>query len=117
MVRDSCAIEPRADHEPDYRFTLANERTFLAWVRTALGLLAGGVAVSQFYTSTMLWHKVIGAVCVVLAGVIAIGAFWQWRRVQLAMRGDQPLPRPPLIPVTVVGACVAALLALALVAL
>ena len=28
--------------EPDYRFTLANERTFLAWVRTALGLLAGG---------------------------------------------------------------------------
>ena len=33
--------------EPDYRFTLANERTFLAWVRTALGLLAGGVAVRQ----------------------------------------------------------------------
>ena len=33
--------------EPDYRFTLANERTFLAWIRTALGLLAGGVAVRQ----------------------------------------------------------------------
>ena len=29
--------------EPDYRFTLANERTFLAWLRTALALIAGGV--------------------------------------------------------------------------
>lgn len=33
--------------EPDYRFTLANERTFLAWIRTALALIAGGVAVAQ----------------------------------------------------------------------
>jgi putative membrane protein len=33
--------------EPDYRFTLANERTFLAWIRTSLALLAGGVAVVQ----------------------------------------------------------------------
>ncbi|MFE3759101.1 YidH family protein [Nocardia tengchongensis] len=116
MVRDNCVVEADVDHEPDYRFTLANERTFLAWVRTALGLLAGGIAVSQFYTSTLLWHKAIGAVCIVLAGLIAVGAFWQWRRVQLAMRRDQPLPRPPLVPVTVVGAGIAALLALALVA-
>ncbi|WP_406231196.1 YidH family protein [Nocardia sp. NBC_01009] len=117
MVRDSCAVEASVDHEPDYRFTLANERTFLAWVRTALGLLAGGIAVSQFYASTLLWHKAICAVCVILAGAIAVGAFWQWRRVQVAMRRDQPLPRPPMVPVTVVGVCVAALLAIALVAL
>ncbi len=37
-----------AEQEPDYRFTLANERTFLAWIRTALALIAGGVAVVQF---------------------------------------------------------------------
>ncbi|MRH92339.1 DUF202 domain-containing protein [Nocardia sp. SYP-A9097] len=116
MVRDDGAAEARVDHEPDYRFTLANERTFLAWVRTALGLLAGGIAVSQFYSSSMLLHNAIGVVCVVLAAIIAVGAFWQWRRVQGAMRCDQPLPRSPLIPVTVVGAGVAALLALALVA-
>lgn len=35
------------DVEPDYRFTLANERTFLAWQRTALGLLAAAVALVQ----------------------------------------------------------------------
>ena len=34
-----------AGREPDPRFTLANERTFLAWIRTALGLLAGGIGV------------------------------------------------------------------------
>jgi putative membrane protein len=41
-------MEPSQDmREPDYRFTLANERTFLAWIRTALALIAGGVAVVQ----------------------------------------------------------------------
>jgi uncharacterized membrane protein YidH (DUF202 family) len=40
--------EPTDDEqEPDYRFTLANERTFLAWIRTALALIAGGIAVAQ----------------------------------------------------------------------
>ena len=40
--------DPRSvGEEPDYRFTLANERTFLAWIRTALALIAGGVALVQ----------------------------------------------------------------------
>lgn len=34
-------------HDPDYRFSLANERTFLAWLRTALALLGGGVALAS----------------------------------------------------------------------
>ena len=37
-----------AEPQVDYRFILANERTFLAWMRTALGLVAGGVALDQF---------------------------------------------------------------------
>jgi hypothetical protein len=36
--------------EPDYRFTLANERTFLAWIRTALAILAAGILLDQFST-------------------------------------------------------------------
>ncbi|MFE3255125.1 YidH family protein [Nocardia sp. NPDC059091] len=116
MVQDSCVDAASVDHEPDYRFTLANERTFLAWVRTALGLLAGGMAVSQFYAATPLWHKAIGALCVVLAGIIAAGAFRQWQRVQSAMRCGRPLPRPALVPVTVAGVGAASLLAIAVVA-
>ena len=34
--------------EPDPRFTLANERTFLAWVRTALALVAAGIGLETF---------------------------------------------------------------------
>ena len=39
--------------EPDIRFTLANERTFLAWVRTAIGLVAAGVAVFHLFEVTV----------------------------------------------------------------
>ena len=63
------------DHEPDYRFSLANERTFLAWIRTALGLLAGGVAVGQFYVSENdnNMYKMLGVVCTVVASAVALG--------------------------------------------
>ena len=44
------------EFEPDYRFTLANERTFLAWERTALGLLAAAVAVVQLVPELAVLH-------------------------------------------------------------
>ncbi|WP_280402013.1 YidH family protein [Nocardia carnea] len=115
----TTAPEIETDREPDYRFTLANERTFLAWIRTALGLVAGGIVVGQLYAagSGPAGPRLISAVCAVLACVIALGAFRQWRRVQQAMRRDAPLPRPPLITATVTGVCVAALLSVALLAL
>ena len=34
--------------DPDARFTFANERTFLAWNRTALALVAAGAAAAAF---------------------------------------------------------------------
>ncbi|HEY3465651.1 MAG TPA: DUF202 domain-containing protein, partial [Amycolatopsis sp.] len=61
--------------EPDYRFTLANERTFLAWLRTALGLLAGGVAVHQLVPKPAAASAVLAGVCVVLAAVLAATAY------------------------------------------
>ncbi|WP_280426235.1 YidH family protein [Nocardia carnea] len=115
----TTAPDIELDREPDYRFTLANERTFLAWIRTALGLVAGGIVVGQLYAagSEPVTQQVVGAVCAVLACLIAVGAFRQWRRVQQAMRRDAPLPRPPLVLATVAGVCVAALLSVALLVL
>ena len=91
-------IKPHAGGtEPDYRFTLANERTFLAWLRTALGLLAGGVAVHQLVPSPAAVSAVLAGLCVVLAAILAATAYPRWRRVQIAMRAGEPLPRSWMI--------------------
>jgi putative membrane protein len=84
--------------EPDYRFTLANERTFLAWLRTAPALIAGAVALTQLVPSFSVAGLRIGlAVALALAGtVLAAGAYRRWARVQRAMRHDRPLPMSPL---------------------
>ncbi len=83
--------------EPDYRFTLANERTFLAWLRTALGLLAGGVAVHQLVPAPAAASAVLAGLCVALAAILAATAYPRWRRVQIAMRAGEPLPRSWMI--------------------
>ncbi|WP_309230709.1 DUF202 domain-containing protein [Nocardia sp. SYP-A9097] len=89
----------------DYRFSLANERTFLAWIRTALGLLAGGVAAQtlaeQFSTSG--FRRTIAAACAGLAVVIATRAYQQWRRVEAAMRRGAHLPASALVPALTIG--------------
>lgn len=89
----------------DYRFSLANERTFLAWIRTSLGLLAGGVAVQtlaeQFATSG--FRRAIAAACAALAVVIAAVAYGQWKRVEAAMNRGEHLPGSALVPVLAVG--------------
>lgn len=97
------------DREPDYRFTLANERTFLAWVRTAFALLAGGVAVGQLFTGELdpITHRILGGGCVGLAALVAVGAFLRWRQVQAAMRRDGPLPGPVMVKLLVGGVLVA----------
>jgi putative membrane protein len=80
--------------EPDYRFTLANERTFLAYVRTALALDAASVAAMQFLTSVEdLWVRRSISVVLAVAGISAsIGAYVRWRANVAAMRRDGPLP-------------------------
>ena len=80
--------------DPDYRFTLANERTFLAWIRTALALMAGGVAVIQFVPSFGLSgaRQAIGLTLVALGGVLTAGSYRHWDRNERAMRMGQRLP-------------------------
>lgn len=77
--------------EPDYRYSLANERTYLAWVRTGLALIAGGVGLRVFASdSPLLSLTAIGAT--LLGGVLALTSFQHWKRVQEAMRRGDPLP-------------------------
>ncbi|MVU77233.1 DUF202 domain-containing protein [Nocardia sp. ET3-3] len=97
----------------DYRFTLANERTFLAWIRTALGLLAGGVAVQSLAEqfSTPGFRRAIAACCAGLAVMLASVAHQRWRRVEAAMRRGDHLPDSTLAPLLALGVTVVALAA------
>lgn len=82
------------EHEPDYRFTLANERTFLAWIRTALALLAGAVAITQLVPDLGLPYarKTLAALLAVISVAVVAGSALRWRASQMAMRRDAPLP-------------------------
>ena len=86
----------RDGQEPDPRFTLANERTFLAWIRTSLGLTAGAVALEAFAGDEIpeIIRTPLACILVVLAAVLAIVAFRRWIRIEFALRHKQPLPLP-----------------------
>ncbi|GAA3508783.1 YidH family protein [Dietzia aurantiaca] len=86
----------RDGQEPDPRFTLANERTFLAWIRTSLGLTAGAVALEAFAGDEIpeIIRTPLACILLVLAAVLAIVAFRRWIRIEFAMRHKQPLPMP-----------------------
>lgn len=95
--------------EPDPRFTLANERTFLAWIRTSLAFLAGGIAVEAFtedlFPEPM---RTSLAVALLLLGVlISAGAAWRWVGVERSMRRKTPLPLPLIAPLLGIGGAIA----------
>ena len=78
------------DSEPDYRFTLANERTFLAYIRTSIALDGAGLAVVQFLTSVgNHGGRVLVGVVLALGGLgTTLAGFHRWRSVQAAMRSE-----------------------------
>jgi putative membrane protein len=82
--------------EPDPRFTFANERTFLAWSRTALALVVAGLGVVQLLPPfpRVPWGRhVLGVPLIVFGAVVAVAAYSEWVRSQRALRHGQPLPR------------------------
>lgn len=91
--------------EPDPRFTLANERTFLAWIRTSLALLAGGVAVEAFMADLFgpELRKTVALLLLGLALLIGGGSFFRWLNVERSMRRKDPLPLPWIAPVLAIG--------------
>ncbi|MCO4252076.1 YidH family protein [Pseudarthrobacter raffinosi] len=97
--------------EPDPRFTLANERTFLAWVRTSLALLAGGIAIEAFTSDLFLEpvRKGLAVILLLLGMLLSAGAAVRWVRVERSMRNKAPLPIPLIVPLLAgAGALVAA---------
>ena len=83
---------PPAGHEPDARYTFANERTFLAWIRTALALVAAGLAVIQLLPPFhgIRWGRhAIGIPLIVLGALIAVLSYRDWMANQRAMRRDK----------------------------
>ncbi|MTH47840.1 YidH family protein [Intestinirhabdus alba] len=95
---------------PDYRFSLANERTFLAWIRTALGFLAAGVGLDQLAPdfATPAIRELLALLLCLFAGVLALYGWLRWLRVEKAMRLKEDLPYTrSLLLVSAILTCVA----------
>jgi putative membrane protein len=110
-------VGPPDSTEPDYRYTLANERTFLAWIRTALGLLAAGVAVVQLLPDLgPRWLRLTAGLALAgLSLLLAATSHRRWRQVDSAIRAGAPLGRPWQPAVTAAGVSAVAVVVLVLI--
>lgn len=118
MVNDSAhpdqqdgvdARRPRSVYgvgeEPDPQVSMSNERTALSWVRTALALVAGGIALA-----TLVSFGELPTLLLVIASVVSLGggllggwALWHWAKTERALRQDEKLPAPSALPWLVFG--------------
>ncbi len=98
--------------EPDPRFTFANERTFLAWSRTALALVVAGLGIVQLlppFPGVPVGRHLLGVPLIVLGAVLAVVAYSEWARNQRALRHGDPLPKsvmPWILAATIAGMAV-----------
>lgn len=109
MTDSQPSGSPGDGTEPDPRFTFANERTFLAWSRTALALVVAGLGVVQLlppFPGVPWGRHVVGVPLIVFGAVVAVTAYREWVASQRALRLGQPLPRSvmPWLLATVVTA-------------
>ena len=89
--------------EPDPRFTFANERTFLAWIRTGLGFLAAGVAIAAVarLSNQLVVEVRLAAIVLIVCGLVCgVGAFSRWLRNEWVLRLGHPLPSSPMLLIT-----------------
>lgn len=78
---------------PDYRFSLANERTYLAWIRTALALLAAAIAIDQLTPelAPQTVRIMLSAFLCTCSGLLAVVAYRRWAANETSMRNKQAL--------------------------
>ena len=113
-----AVAEDNSGTEPDPRFTFANERTFLAWSRTALALVVAGLGIVQLlppFPGVPVGRHLLGVPLIVLGAVLAVAAYVEWVHNQRALRRGDPLPRsilPYLLAATVAGIAVIAAIVL-----
>ena len=122
MVADSPGMpdEPAANESTsddlDPRLHYANERTFLAWIRTALALVTAGLVITQLLPGFKLagGRRLVGIPLIVLGTFLAVAAFRQWDGNEKAMRTGRPLPQSHLPLVVAAGVAVVAAVAVVL---
>jgi putative membrane protein len=107
-ARDPGDGDPAAgESEPDARYTFANERTFLAWTRTALAFVVAGLAIVQLlppFPGVPWGRHLLGVPLIAVGAVIAIVSYAQWVRSQRALRRSEPLPHsilPVILAITI----------------
>ena len=109
--------------EPDPRFTFANERTFLAWSRTALALVVAGLGIVQLlppFPGVPAGRHLLGLPLIALGAVLAVAAYVEWVRSQRALRRGDPLPHsvlPWILTATITGIAIIAAIVLLISAL
>ena len=95
---------------PDYRFSLANETTFLAWIRTSLALIVGALGIDQLFPDIAPAPLRI-SMCVALAVIgaaLAVLAYRRWGHMEEAMRNNRELPYSGVMLVMTIGVSAAA---------
>ncbi len=104
---------------PDPNLSLANERTFLAWIRTALALVALGIGVATFVSNQLERGLaiVIATGLIVMGGAIAAASWLRWLAVERALRNRKGIPIPRMGPALAFGISVMAAVAIVAVVL
>jgi putative membrane protein len=107
---------PAAAGDPTVSY--ANERTFLAWVRTSLGLMTAGLAITQLLPEFSIagGRRSIGLPLIALGVWTTLGAYRRWELNERAIQAGLPVPPTRLATFVAFGVAVIAAVALALAA-
>ena len=109
-MEDPATYTPMAKAR-DRRVHMANERTFLAWIRTSISIMAFGFVVEKFslFVKQLSYYlgkeasppapgysSVVGVILVGLGAVMGVLAYLRYRSVERQIENDNYAPLPIL---------------------